>query len=163
MAITRMSYVQNIVYTSRCYRTQRRVHACEFMEFIADTLLRGVELDLRTKLCIRDSLYRLARSAEQRHNNPSLSSGATDINDLGGPLMAERTNKCTGFMDMETVTNPIDRSVAHLLFHRPSESSNLPSKLNVKHGPISGPSMMAEKLACQDEAAAESNNKIGGN
>lgn len=26
------------------------------------------QLDIRTKLCIRDSLYRLARSAEQRHN-----------------------------------------------------------------------------------------------
>lgn len=121
------------------------------------------QLDLRTKLCIRDSLYRLASSAEQRHNNPSLSSGATDINELGGPLMAERTNKCTGFMDMETDTNPIDRSVAHLLFHRPSESPNLPPKPNVKHGFISGPSTMAEKLACQDEAAAESNDKIGGN
>lgn len=26
-------------------------------------------------------------------------------------------------MDMETDTNPIDRSIAHLLFHRPSDSS----------------------------------------
>lgn len=32
---------------------------------------------------------------------------------------------------METDTNPIDRSVAHLLFHRPSESPNLPPKPNV--------------------------------
>ncbi|KAI3789022.1 hypothetical protein L2E82_01806 [Cichorium intybus] len=81
------------------------------------------QLDMRTKLCIRDSLYRLARSAEQRHNNnnnPSLSRSVTDINDIGGPLMAERSNN--GLMDMETDTNPIDRSVAHLLFHRPSES-----------------------------------------
>lgn len=30
---------------------------------------------------------------------------------------------------METDTNPIDRSVAHLLFHRPSESPNLPAPL----------------------------------
>ncbi|CAJ1963495.1 unnamed protein product [Sphenostylis stenocarpa] len=29
------------------------------------------QLDIKTKLCIRDSLYRLAKSAEQRHNNPS--------------------------------------------------------------------------------------------
>nr|GEV31893.1 ATP synthase subunit beta, mitochondrial-like [Tanacetum cinerariifolium] len=91
----------------------------------------GIRLDLRTKLCIRDSLYRLARSIEQRHNNLSLNSGAADINDLGGTLMAERTNECTRFMDMETDTNPIDCSVTHLLFHRSSESSNLPPKLNV--------------------------------
>jgi len=26
-------------------------------------------------------------------------------------------------MDIETDTNPIDRSIAHLLFHRPSDSS----------------------------------------
>lgn len=26
-----------------------------------------------------------------------------------------------GFIDVETDTNPIDRSVAHLLFHKPSE------------------------------------------
>lgn len=115
------------------------------------------QLDLRTKLCIRDSLYRLARSAEQRHNNPSLSSGATDINDLGGPLVADRSNKCSGFMDIETDTNPIDRSVAHLLFHRPSESPNLPPKSNLNHGSVAGPSMMAEKLVSQEEAAAESN------
>ncbi|KAK9071033.1 hypothetical protein SSX86_009601 [Deinandra increscens subsp. villosa] len=83
------------------------------------------QLDLRTKLCIRDSMYRLARSAEQRNNNQSLSSSATTVNDPGGPVMSERTNKCSGFMDMETDTNPIDRSVAHLLFHRPSESLNL--------------------------------------
>lgn len=124
------------------------------------------QLDLRTKLCIRDSLYRLARSAEQRHNNPSLSSSAAYISDVCGPLMAERTNKCTGLMDMETDTNPIDRSVAHLLFHRPSESPNLPTALppnpNLIHGSLVGPSMMAEKLACQEEAAAESNDKIGG-
>lgn len=31
--------------------------------------------------------------------------------------------RCTGFMDMETNTNPIDRSIAHLLFHRPSDPS----------------------------------------
>jgi hypothetical protein len=34
--------------------------------------------------------------------------------------------RCTGFVNIETTTNPIDRSIAHLLFHRPSESSTLP-------------------------------------
>ncbi|MFS7995998.1 putative LNK family protein [Helianthus anomalus] len=121
-------------------------------------------LDLRSKLCIRDSLYRLARSAEQRHIDPIL----TSSNDLGRPLMAERSNKCTGFMDIETDTNPIDRSVAHLLFHRPSESPKLPIPLppnqNMNQGSIRGPSsMLAEKLVCLEEAAAESNDRICGN
>lgn len=81
------------------------------------------QLDLRTKLCIRDSLYRLARSAEQRHNQANLKgSYCGDDRDARGVPLAEGTNKCSGFMDMETGTNPIDRSIAHLLFHRPSES-----------------------------------------
>nr|XP_043623827.1 protein LNK1 [Erigeron canadensis] len=125
------------------------------------------QLDLRTKLCIRDSLYRLARSAEQRHNNPGLNSAATDMNDIGGPIIADRSDKCTGFMDMETDTNPIDRSVAHLLFHRPSESPNLPAPLspkpNLKQGSMPGPSRMTEKIVRQEELAAESNDKTGGN
>lgn len=46
--------------------------------------LCGFQLDLRTKLCIRDSLYRLARSAEQRHNNHA---------GISGPLLTDGTNK----------------------------------------------------------------------
>ncbi|VVB17967.1 unnamed protein product [Arabis nemorensis] len=69
------------------------------------------QLDVRTKLCIRDSLYRLAKSAEQRHNCMNPNGGNSEI------------DKYVGFMDMETDTNPIDRSIAHLLFHRPSDSS----------------------------------------
>ncbi|KAI5661405.1 hypothetical protein M9H77_20728 [Catharanthus roseus] len=83
------------------------------------------QLDLRTKLCIRDSLYRLARSAEQRHNHANLNDSCCgDDRDTGRILVTEGANKCTaGFVDMETDTNPIDRSIAHLLFHRPSDSS----------------------------------------
>lgn len=39
--------------------------------------------------------------------------------------------RCNGFMDMETGTNPIDRSVAHLLFHRPSYPSLVPGSNDV--------------------------------
>nr|GEY17381.1 protein LNK1-like isoform X1 [Tanacetum cinerariifolium] len=108
------------------------------------------QLDMRTKLCIRDSLYRLARSAEQRHNN----AGPTNFGSNTGPLTTDGTNKYTGIMDMETDTNPIDRTIAHLLFHRPSESSNrattLPVKPNAKvHGSTPSPPVMPEKLSCQ--------------
>ncbi|XP_073270214.1 protein LNK1-like isoform X1 [Primulina huaijiensis] len=75
-------------------------------------------LDLSTKLCIRDGLYRLAQSAEQRLNHAN-SLG----NSSGGSFMAEETNNCTGHIIMETGTNPIDRSIAQLLFHRSSDSS----------------------------------------
>ncbi|XP_048228163.1 protein LNK1 isoform X2 [Ricinus communis] len=84
------------------------------------------QLDIRTKLCIRDSLYRLARSAEQRHNCGNANGGKQDDRDTSGQLITEDTNKGTGFLDIETDTNPIDRSIAHLLFHRPSDPSLIP-------------------------------------
>ncbi|KAG9140658.1 hypothetical protein Leryth_006856 [Lithospermum erythrorhizon] len=80
------------------------------------------QLDLRTKLCIRDSLYRLARSAEQRHQNVGLNSGP--LGDRAS-MLAEGSTKFPDFMDIETDTNPIDRSIAHLLFHRPADSPEL--------------------------------------
>ncbi|XP_019094084.1 PREDICTED: protein LNK1-like isoform X1 [Camelina sativa] len=76
------------------------------------------QLDVRTKLCIRDSLYRLAKSAEQRHNG-----GNRQDTGAGSHLVTGETDKYAGFIDIETDTNPIDRSIAHLLFHRPSDSS----------------------------------------
>ncbi|PWA77281.1 hypothetical protein CTI12_AA225480 [Artemisia annua] len=108
------------------------------------------QLDMRTKLCIRDSLYRLARSAEQRHNN----AGTTNFGSNTGPLTNDGTNKYTDLMDMETDTNPIDRTIAHLLFHRPSESSNmattLPLQPNAKvHGSTASPPVVPENLSCQ--------------
>lgn len=35
--------------------------------FLYTTKLAWVQLDIRTKMCLRDSLYRLAKSAGQRH------------------------------------------------------------------------------------------------
>lgn len=77
------------------------------------------QLDSRTKLCIRDSLYRLARSAEQRHQYVELNGGPSCDK---GSMLAEGTTKFPDFMDLETDTNPIDRSIAHLLFHRPADA-----------------------------------------
>ncbi|KAG7539141.1 hypothetical protein ISN44_As13g028150 [Arabidopsis suecica] len=105
------------------------------------------QLDVRTKLCIRDSLYRLAKSAEQRHHG-----GNRPEKVAGSHLVTGETDKYAGFMDIETDTNPIDRSIAHLLFHRPSDSS-LSSDNNVlsyKSHPMipqpnSSPSLRMEK------------------
>lgn len=51
-----------------------------------------IQLDIRTKLCIRDSLYRLARSAEQRHNCAIMSGNGDDC-DGSRALMVPETNK----------------------------------------------------------------------
>ncbi|KAK9077135.1 hypothetical protein SSX86_005471 [Deinandra increscens subsp. villosa] len=123
-----------------------------------------LQLDLRTKLCIRDSLYRLARSAEQRHNYAGINDSTANCGSTSGPLMTEGTNKYTGLMDMETDTNPIDRTVAHLLFHRPSDSSNLPTSLPVKpnvkvHGSTTGSAKVTKKPSCH-QAENESDDKI---
>ncbi|KAA8545600.1 hypothetical protein F0562_020384 [Nyssa sinensis] len=122
------------------------------------------QLDIRTKLCIRDSLYRLARSAEQRHNYANLNGGSRDDRETNGELMDEGTNKCTGIVDMETDTNPIDRSIAHLLFHRPSDSSIIPGydakSQAMIHGSITSPPVMSKKLVCQEETAIAADEKV---
>ncbi|XP_058096784.1 protein LNK1-like isoform X3 [Magnolia sinica] len=81
------------------------------------------QLDIRTKLCIRDSLYRLSRSAEQRRNLGSTNGSSKDSRGGSGAPSAEESNMCVGSMDVETDTNPIDRAVVHLLFYRPFEPS----------------------------------------
>ncbi|XVF44748.1 hypothetical protein PTKIN_Ptkin02bG0149000 [Pterospermum kingtungense] len=120
------------------------------------------KFDIRTKLCIRDSLYRLARSAEQRHCT-NTKGGIRDDKEENGPLLAEETNKCTGFLGMETDTNPIDRSIAHLLFHRPSVPSLRPNtdtaslKSNgMIHGSITKPPLMSAKHVSHKETDAGS-------
>lgn len=116
------------------------------------------QLDIRTKLCIRDSLYRLATSAEQRHC--ANKNGCSRDGSKTGAL-AEKTDECAGFMDMETDTNPIDRSIAHLLFYstsdppRPSANDTLCHKSNAMvHGSITSPPLLAKKLVREETAAA---------
>lgn len=93
------------------------------------------QLELGTRMCIRDALYRLARSAMKRQassGRPAGDDGAkcpqisqeTDATSTGlesstnsDPSSSSRVSR----MDMsvvETHTNPIDRTIAHLLFHK---------------------------------------------
>ncbi|KAJ9561237.1 hypothetical protein OSB04_006397, partial [Centaurea solstitialis] len=98
--------------------------------------LCAFQLDLKTKLCIKDSLYRLATSAEQRHKHAGRCRSIADYSDVGHPsLVPAGTNKCNGYLDIESDTNLIDRSLAQLLFHRPSESSILPASSPLKPSP----------------------------
>ncbi|CAN0921337.1 Protein LNK1 [Linum grandiflorum] len=120
------------------------------------------QLDIRTKLCIRDSLYRLARSAVQRHNSMFSNSGKRDDSDAVGVTLAEGTNRAPGFMGIETDTNPIDRSIAHLLFHRPSDSSVLPPNDPQLHsanatgqGSVSSSAMPTKGQVLEEETTAQ--------
>ncbi|XP_030945072.1 protein LNK1 isoform X1 [Quercus lobata] len=123
------------------------------------------QLDIRTKLCIRDSLYRLARSAEQRHNCAMIG-GNGDDNDGSRALMVQETNKCAGIDDMETGTNPIDRSIAHLLFHRPPDASVMPANnaMSLKshaliHGAVTSPPAMPETLVFKEDTVPSADKK----
>ncbi|XP_027772178.1 protein LNK1-like isoform X5 [Solanum pennellii] len=86
-------------------------------------------LDVKTKLRIRDSLYRLAQSAEQRLRHANLNNGSGDDRHTSRAFDDDGAYRCTGYLDMETDTNSIDRSIAHLLFHRPSNSSVMTDSL----------------------------------
>ncbi|CAM8878835.1 unnamed protein product [Rhodiola kirilowii] len=80
------------------------------------------KLDSRVRLCIQDSLFRLATSAAQRHYpsaTVSADSNARDEDHMLGKYQIGSHNRSGIMVDAETETNPIDRTVAHLLFHRP--------------------------------------------
>uniref|UniRef100_A0A1D1ZJ34 Protein LNK2 n=1 Tax=Anthurium amnicola TaxID=1678845 RepID=A0A1D1ZJ34_9ARAE len=81
------------------------------------------KLDMDIRLCIRDSLFRLARSAMKRHNASDRSSTNESCRDEAAVLVNEETNirDRSARLPTETGTNPIDRIVAHLLFHGASE------------------------------------------
>ncbi|KAG0537741.1 hypothetical protein BDA96_03G174400 [Sorghum bicolor] len=78
------------------------------------------ELDTKTRLCIRDSLLRLAYSAAERQIDGDRSStnktNKDDDEASENDASTRRTRSPT--REAETITNPIDRIVAHLLFHR---------------------------------------------
>ncbi|XP_040991792.1 protein LNK2 isoform X2 [Juglans microcarpa x Juglans regia] len=86
------------------------------------------KLDMKLRLRIRDSLFRLAQSAMQRHHasdTGSTNKSSRDEHEVVAKEEINSFNRYSTMPDMETETNPIDRTVAHLLFHRPLE---LPSR-----------------------------------
>ncbi|XLR48240.1 hypothetical protein HN51_032472 [Arachis hypogaea] len=114
------------------------------------------QLDIRTKLCIRDSLYRLAKNDEQRHTDANVNGQLGDDIETRKALMTQGANRCIGFLDVETNTNPIDRSIAHLLFHKPSDASIFPcndttpfKSDSIIHGSVINPPVMTENQVCQ--------------
>ncbi|KAL6010037.1 hypothetical protein ACLOJK_000468 [Asimina triloba] len=133
-------------------------------ETILDQLQDAIgKLDVKARLCIRDSLFRLARSAMQRNSVSDTSStnkgsreeielaneetnsrdryefelDSPDINDVMTMKNTQGLLRSTQLPDGETDTNRIDRTVAHLLFHRPSESGARPVKDGFPESPDS--------------------------
>eukprot|EP00262_Sarcandra_glabra_P011111 TRINITY_DN26829_c0_g1_i1.p1 TRINITY_DN26829_c0_g1~~TRINITY_DN26829_c0_g1_i1.p1 ORF type:complete len:775 (+),score=157.46 TRINITY_DN26829_c0_g1_i1:180-2504(+) len=107
---------------------------CSLAETIFNQLQDSMEkLDMKTRLCIRDSLFRLARSAMQRQCICDTSS--TNKSSRDEYEETSSYNRSTRLPDAETDTNPIDRTMAHFLFHRPSG----PPARTVKEGILGSP------------------------
>ncbi|ESR33995.1 hypothetical protein CICLE_v10004446mg [Citrus x clementina] len=116
---------------------------------VADTILYRLQvviaqLDLRIRLCIRDSLFRLAQSTMQRHyasDTGSTNKCSRDEPEVVTEADSKPSSRYLRMPDAETETNPIDRAVAHLLFHRPLD---LPGKyLETPESPVSA------KFSCE--------------
>ncbi|KAJ6414442.1 hypothetical protein OIU84_003440 [Salix udensis] len=101
------------------------------------------KLDVRIRLCIRDSLLRLAQSAMQRHY--ASDTGSTNNSSRDEQVAAKEgissQSRMVKMPEVETETNPVDRTVAHLLFHRPMD-------FHGKH-PDTPESPVSTKLPCE--------------
>ncbi|KAG0476245.1 hypothetical protein HPP92_013086 [Vanilla planifolia] len=115
---------------SRCSST----HENSFMSpFLDDASLNATSfqqlqliVDLlgdRIKLCMRDSFYRLARSAEQRHNYGTVNNATSESNPMGGLEGAKEPKRPAEF-EGASDTNAIERAVAYLVFHRSLDSGS---------------------------------------
>uniref|UniRef100_K3XF81 Protein LNK2 n=1 Tax=Setaria italica TaxID=4555 RepID=K3XF81_SETIT len=78
------------------------------------------KLDTKTRLCIRDSLLRLACSATERQiaGDRSSTNKTTKDEDEASEHDTSTRRTRSPTKEAETTTNPIDRIVAHLLFQR---------------------------------------------
>lgn len=104
---------------------------------VEDTILQRLQdiitkLDSRIRLCMRDSLFRLAESVKQRQQIGE--TGRTEANTRQQHEMVIKEvnagdSRQAKMGTAETETNPIDRAVSHLLFHRPVETASKHSGL----------------------------------
>ncbi|KAL2898273.1 Protein LNK2 [Bienertia sinuspersici] len=127
---------------------------------LEDTVLYQLQdivsrLDMKIRLCIRDSLYRLAHSATQRHYASNTNSNKRSSSYDPDIAKEETSNhdRFVGNANVETETNHIDRAVAHLLFHRPL-------KLSVRHAETPE-SSTSTKVSTEQETATPSSLSVG--
>ncbi|XP_062199375.1 protein LNK2-like isoform X2 [Phragmites australis] len=96
------------------------------------------KLDTRTRLCLRDSLLRLAHSATERQiagDRSSTNKTNKDEDEASENDASSRRKRSPG-KEAETNTNPIDRIVAHLLFHRQTSKVAIPTKEEIISTPL---------------------------
>ncbi|KAI4302493.1 hypothetical protein MLD38_038230 [Melastoma candidum] len=95
------------------------------------------KLDLTLRISIRDSLFRLAKTAVQRQqtSDASASPNGAEQPQIAVEDESDANKNEVKVNDVETDTNPTDRAVAHLLFHRPMENST--KNLNTPESSIS--------------------------
>lgn len=94
------------------------------------------KMDTRTRLCLRDGFRRLAGNAMQRRAaGDSRGSKRSSTEPYNRTCMAESSSSCEQSCSqriltvediVETETNPMDRFIAHLLFHKRFPSSLAP-------------------------------------
>ncbi|KAF8009939.1 hypothetical protein BT93_J0806 [Corymbia citriodora subsp. variegata] len=99
---------------------------------LEDTILQRLQdvitkLDSRIRLCMRDSLFRLSQSVTQRQQISESGRIKTNTRQQHEMVVKEVNagDRQAKLGTAEAETNPIDRTVSHLLFHRPLET---PSK-----------------------------------
>ncbi|PIN23488.1 hypothetical protein CDL12_03791 [Handroanthus impetiginosus] len=94
---------------------------------LKDTIAK---LELQIRLWIRDSLFRLAKGAMQRqYTSDTHSTNTSSRGEVFGNEDLCSHDRFTRMPDVEAETNPIDRTVAHLLFYRPLEFSGKPAEM----------------------------------
>ncbi|KAI6675964.1 hypothetical protein NL676_036760 [Syzygium grande] len=120
------------------------VDGCSIEDVVLNRLQDVIaKLDNGTRICIRDSLYRLAKSAVNRQHTGNVIGTVVNPQDEHEVLAKEEaaaSNREVKPAHVETDTNPIDRAVAHLLFHLPfstklpgTPGSSISLKLPHKH------------------------------
>ncbi|XP_026425603.1 protein LNK2-like isoform X2 [Papaver somniferum] len=100
---------------------------CSLKQQVLDQLQDVIgKLDMSTRFRIRDSLFRLAQSAIQRHSSEDTGSTSSFMveDEFVVKKEIEGANRSTNVPEAENETNPIDRTVAHLLFRKPLRSSS---------------------------------------
>ncbi|KAF8396236.1 hypothetical protein HHK36_017851 [Tetracentron sinense] len=130
---------------------------CSLEETTLDQLQDVIrKLDIRISLCIRDSLFRLAQSAVERNIAGDTSSSNKSSWDASEIIAKEEINSQNRYVrnpDVERVTNHIDRTLAHLLFYRPLESSGRPTEIPE--------SAISTQLPCEPKTAGIVNLSMG--
>ncbi|KAG0481242.1 hypothetical protein HPP92_012100 [Vanilla planifolia] len=109
--------------------TSTLIDDCIVEENIYHRLKFAMEkLNMAVRLSIRDSLYRLAQSSKERQNaSDSNSTNRSNMEEenISADEESNQHDSHSRMHNLEAVTNPIDRVVAHLLFHTPSGSTLL--------------------------------------